>query len=371
MIGRYAPLVGFIAAFTGVRLNRWMRGYQILLLILPVLINVPVLSESLAWLPRFPGTAFPVLLLAIQVPFLVGSLGFLGWKWRRGNREAGLLLPSFLLASAFEVLGILLPSFRSFHAGRFGFDYDDLSMFFFLVSIGPVLLFRHRRMALEHERTKGEFEAAQRVQTLLLRSTPTSSATIWIENVYRPAQEVGGDFFHTTVIDGQHRIIIGDVSGKGLGAAMLVSAIIGALDTLRDAAPAKVLQSLNRLLLDRQQGGFATCLCAVVTPGGEIRMANAGHLAPYRNGSEVAVQSGLPLGVATGIEYGEVSLRLVTGDRLTFLSDGVVEAQNSSGELFGFERTQAISTESASEIAHAAQVFGQIDDITVLTLAVA
>jgi len=109
----------------------------------------------------------------------------------------------------------------------------------------------------------------------------------------------------------------------------------------------------------------------VVTPGGEIRMANAGHLAPYRNGSEVAVQSGLPLGLTTGIEYGEVSLRLSAGDRLTFLSDGVVEAQNASGELFGFERTQAISDESASEIAHAAQAFGQIDDITVLTLAVA
>jgi hypothetical protein len=146
MIGRYAPLVGFIAAFTGVRLNRWLRGYQILLLAVPVFITFPVLSEKFAWLPKFPGAAFPMLLLLVQVPFIVGSLGFLGWKWRRGNREAGLLLPSFLLASAFEVLGITLPSFRSFHVGRFAFDYDDLSMLFFLVSIGPVLLFRHRRV---------------------------------------------------------------------------------------------------------------------------------------------------------------------------------------------------------------------------------
>jgi len=369
-IGRYAPLVGFIAAFTGVRLNRWMRGYQILMLLAPVLVGIPFLSEKIAeLLPRLSIQTIRVIGLFVQLPFIVGSLSFLGWRWRRGNREAGLLLPSFLLASAFEVLGIIRPSFWTFHAGRFSFDYDDLSVFFFLVSIGPVLLSRHRGMALEHERTKAEFEAAQRVQTLLLRSTPTSSAKIWIENVYRPAREVGGDFFHTTVIDGQHRIIIGDVSGKGLGAAMLVSAIIGALDTLRDAAPAMVLHSLNNLLLARQQGGFATCLCAVVTPGGEIRIANAGHLAPYRNGSEVAVQSGLPLGLTTGIEYGEVSLRLATGDRLTFLSDGVVEAQNVSGELFGFARTQAISTESANEIAHAAQAFGQIDDITVLTLA--
>ncbi|HKO20900.1 MAG TPA: SpoIIE family protein phosphatase, partial [Acidobacteriaceae bacterium] len=372
MIGRYAPLVGFIAAFTGVRLSRWMRGYQILLLVIPVLISFPFLSEKFAeLLPQVTSRTFGVILLFVQLPFIVGSLGFLGWKWKRGNREAGLLLPSFLLASAFEVLGIIQPSFWTFQVGRFGFDYDDLSMFFFLVSIGPVLLSRHRRMALEHERTKAELEAAQRVQTLLLHSSPTSSATIWIENVYRPAQEVGGDFFHTTVVGGQHRIVIGDVSGKGLGAAMLVSAIIGALDTLRDAAPARVLHSLNDLLLARQQGGFATCLCAIVTPGGEIRMANAGHLAPYHNGSEVAVESGLPLGLTTGIEYAEVSLRLAAGDRLAFLSDGVVEARNSTGELFGFERTRAISAGSADKIASAAQAFGQIDDITVLTVAVA
>ena len=371
-IGRYAPLVGFIAAFTGVRLNRWMRGYQILLLVIPVLIGIPFLSATIAeLLPLLSIQTIRLIGLFVQLPFIVGSLSFLWWKWRRGNREAGLLIPSFLLASAFEVLGIIRPSFWTFHAGRFGFDYDDLSVFFFLVSIGPVLLYRHRGMALEHERTKAEFEAAQRVQTLLLRSAPISSATIWIENVYRPADEVGGDFFHTTVIDGQHRIIIGDVSGKGLGAAMLVSAIIGALDTLRDSSPARVLHSLNHLLLARQQGGFATCLCAVVTPGGELRIANAGHLAPYRNGSEVAVQSGLPLGLAGEVNYGEVSLRLASGDKLTFLSDGVVEAQNESGELFGFERTEAISTKSANEIARAAEAFGQIDDITVLTVAVA
>ena len=371
MIGRYAPLVGFIAAFTGVRLNRWMRGYQIVLLAVPVLISIPLLSENLGQLAKKMDRGFPLILLIVQLPFIIGSLGFLGWKWRRGNREAGLLLPSFLLASTFEVLGIFARSMMTFHVGRITFDYDDLSMFFFLISIGPVLLFRHRRITLENERTTAELGAAQRVQTMLLRSTTISSAGIWIENDYRPAQEVGGDFFHTTVVDGQHRIVIGDVSGKGLGAAMLVSAIIGALDTLHDAAPAMVLRSLNELLLLRQQGGFATCLCAVVTPEGEIRMANAGHLAPYCNGSEVAVESGLPLGLTTGIEYPEVSLRIATGDRLTFLSDGVVEAQNASGELFGFERTREISTESASEIARAAEAFGQIDDITVLTLAVA
>jgi hypothetical protein len=119
MIGRYAPLVGFIAAFTGVRLNRWMRGYQILLLGIPVLFGLSFFIEKMAWLSRWSGKEFGVILLVVQVPFIVGSLGYLGWKWRRGNKEAGLLLPSFVLASTFEVLGITLPSFRDFHAGRF------------------------------------------------------------------------------------------------------------------------------------------------------------------------------------------------------------------------------------------------------------
>jgi hypothetical protein len=149
MIGRYAPFVGFIATFTGVRLNRWVRGYQILLLAIPVLFGFPFLSEKFAWLPRLSHGAFEVILLVVQAPFVVGALGFLGWKWRRGNREAGLLLPSFLLGSAFEVVGIAIPAFRSFSAGRFGFSYDDLSMFFFLASIAPVLFFRHRRIRLE------------------------------------------------------------------------------------------------------------------------------------------------------------------------------------------------------------------------------
>lgn len=371
MIGRYAPLVGFIAAFTGVRLNRWMRGYQILLLILPVLINVPVLSESLAWLPRFPGTAFPVLLLAIQVPFIVGSLGFLGWKWRRGNREAGLLLPSFLLASAFEVLGILLPSFRSFHIGRFGFDYDDLSMLFFLVSIGPVLLFRHRRSTLEHERTKAELEAAREIQQRLVPQSIPSLTSCHIEAAYLPAQEVGGDFYQIlSRPDGSVVIAVGDVSGKGLKAAMTGVLAIGALRTLasEDLNPAAILLRLNQELLRAGNDGFVTCFCGVLDLCGNLRYANAGHLAPFRNGREIDLAGTLPLGMIPDPAYEESTLALEPGDRLTLLSDGVIEAQSANGELFGFERACQISAQTAQSIAEQARRFGQTDDITVLTL---
>ncbi len=364
-------LIEFTFAFIGRPVSRVWRLCEVAVLaILPTawLTAIGLFPSAIYW--GLQGTAQLGIAIALPLLLLV--------QFRRGNREAAwLILPILLAFAAVGFVGIgtvatifdwPLPLLPSIHFARTSIDFTDIGDFLFLLAIGVVMFFRFTSVSREQARGASELEAAQRVQALLLRSQPFSSATIWIENVYRPAQEVGGDFFHTTVVDGQHRIVVGDVSGKGLGAAMLVSAIIGALDTLHDAAPATVLRSLNELLLARQQGGFATCLCAVVTPAGEVRIANAGHLAPYRNGSEVAVESGLPLGLAARIDYAEVPLRLNAGDTLTFLTDGVVEARNASGELFGFERARAISTGSAEQIAQAAQAFGQDDDITVLTL---
>jgi phosphoserine phosphatase RsbU/P len=368
MIGRYAPLVGFIAAFTGVRLNRWMRGYQILLLVVPVLIGLPYLSEQFTWFPPLPGQAFSWILLLIQMPFIAGSLGFLAWKWRRGSREAGLLLPSFLLASAIEVLGLTVPWFTQFRVGRFAFEYDDLSMFFFLVSIGPVLLFRHRRISLEQVRVSAEFEAAREVQQRLVTTPPTVPG-FQIEGVYLPATQVGGDFYRILPEEeGGILVVVGDVSGKGLPAAMTVSAIIGSLRTLSTAAPAEILRILNLSLAGDLRGGFVTCLAARLHPDGSCTLANAGHVAPYINGVELAIDNGLPLGLSAESVYPEMTFTLPPGAQLTVITDGVVEARNTQGELFGFERTAAISTESAESIARAASTFGQEDDITVLTL---
>ena len=99
---------------------------------------------------------------------------------------------------------------------------------------------------------------------------------------------------------------------------------------------------------------------------GSLTLANAGHLSPYRNGEELTLDNGLPLGIAPDASYTESTINLAPGDHLTFLSDGVLEAQNPQGQLFGFDRTRQISTESAEAIARAAQSFGQQDDITVL-----
>ena len=132
--------------------------------------------------------------------------------------------------------------------------------------------------------------------------------------------------------------------------------------------PAALLARLNREVLYAQDAGFITCLCASIEPDGAITLANAGHLRPYRNGEEVYLDSSLPLGISAEVEYSQTTIQLEPDDTLTCLSDGVIEARNKAGELFGFERTAAISTKSPEAIAQAAQAFGQEDDITVLTL---
>jgi hypothetical protein len=213
-----------------------------------------------------------------------------------------------------------------------------------------------------------EFEAAREVQEQLVipaRDLPGFR----IESVYMPARQVGGDFFRVLPEpDGSVLVIVGDVSGKGLRAAMTVSAIIGALRTMPALPPARILEVLNRGLLGQLKGGFVTCSAARIAQDGSVAIANAGNLSPYVNGAEVKLTPGLPLGIAAEVEYEEARFQLDSGQTLTFVSDGVVESRNEAGELFGFERTNAISSESANQIAKTAELFGQEDDITVLTL---
>lgn len=247
----------------------------------------------------------------------------------------------------------------------------NLFHLFFLLAL---LIFLIRRFAFarqREQRLEGEFEAARQVQLVLLPDQLDECPGLRVESYYRPASEVGGDFFQQIPIAGCGTlIVIGDVSGKGLSAAMIVSVLVGAIRTeaAHGVAPASLLRSLNERMLGRLPGGFVTCLAALITTEGRLTVANAGHLPPYLNGRELALPSALPLGILSQPEFEETTFQLDPGDRLTFLSDGVVEAQLPSGELFGFERVSDISTSSAAEIARAAQIFGQQDDITVLTV---
>jgi serine phosphatase RsbU (regulator of sigma subunit) len=143
--------------------------------------------------------------------------------------------------------------------------------------------------------------------------------------------------------------------------------LMGGLRRVPERSPAKILQGLNRVLADSDS--FATCQAVWFGPDGEVVLANAGHLPPYLNSQEVNIPGGLPLGVLLpDINYEEVHLYLHPGDRLLLMSDGVVEARHTSGELFGFDRVHNLSNQSAFYIADAAKEFGQEDDITVLTV---
>lgn len=174
-------------------------------------------------------------------------------------------------------------------------------------------------------------------------------------------------------------IVVGDVSGKGLQAAMNASTLVGAFRNELSHDPATVLRHLNNVMLGATGSArskdavasFATCLCARLYPDGTMTVANAGHLSPYRDGREMELPPGLPLGVIPGMTYDQQEFQLEQGVRLIFLSDGVVEATNAHGELFGFERTQQVSHEPARYIAQTAKHFGQTDDITVISVYVA
>ena len=301
----------------------------------------------------------------------------------RGNRDAALLLVPFLLASlgqageglrsVFYELG-WIPVTREFniYAGHgFAVTYAQFATLLSYLAIGAALVVRFTRSAREQQRMASELDSARQVQAQLVPASLPTLPHLHIEAAYRAAAEVGGDFYQVVAqACGTALIVLGDVSGKGLKAAMTGALAIGALRALAvdEAGPAKLLARLNRLVCAAQNGGFITCLCLRISRDGQVVLANAGHLAPYRSGEEIPLLPGLPLGIAADAEYCETTLQLAPGDALTLLSDGVVEARTKDGELFGFERTRVVSAESAESIARAAQNFGQEDDITVLTL---
>jgi len=163
-------------------------------------------------------------------------------------------------------------------------------------------------------------------------------------------------------------VVIGDVSGKGVAASMLVAVLVGAIRNQAEYSfePEAMLATLNRRLMGRSGGHFATCLAAEIHPDGVMRIANAGHLPPYLNGKEIDTEGSLPLGMMDETQYTAQNFTLQPGDRLTLMTDGVVEATNAEKQIFGFERAREISREGAAAIATQAQTFGQEDDITVV-----
>jgi phosphoserine phosphatase RsbU/P len=368
----------FIATILRVRRGFWFRLGLVLILISPL----PVPLYWFGWISVPVSALFSSFLV---VPSQVWILALLAARARRRDPDALLLVIPVLLVNGFYVVANVTQA-----AVQFGFLSTLLDLFNLRFNTQPfpigiytllniaysvaLLAFLIRRLSLsrrKEELLEGQMEAARQVQQRLVPALVPSIAGYEIRAAYLPAAEVGGDFYQALEQrDGSALILVGDVSGKGLKAAMTGVLAIGAARTLasEQLSPGKLLARLNDEMTGSQDGGFITCLCAHITSDGAATFANAGHLSPYRNGEEIEVENGLPLGVLHGVEYAETTVQLNAGETLTLLSDGVVEARNAAGELFGFERTRAISTEASENLAEAARAFGQEDDITVLSL---
>jgi sigma-B regulation protein RsbU (phosphoserine phosphatase) len=257
----------------------------------------------------------------------------------------------------------------NFELGGMSAALTNLLQLLFATAMMILLLRRLAADRQEKQRLAAELEAARVVQQLLLSQASVDSGVYEVETVYSPAQHVGGDFFWVrTDADGALLVMVGDVSGKGMKAAMLVTLIMGVLRQRAERQPEELLALVNRAVAGEMHGGFVTACCMRADPDGTVTIANAGHLLPYRQGREIDIPSGLPLGVAEEVNYASSPMSLEPGEQLTFISDGVVEAASGSGELLGFDRTRSLSVRPAQEIAEAAKAWGQNDDITVVTV---
>ncbi len=233
---------------------------------------------------------------------------------------------------------------------------------------------RYARAQLGKAALETEMEAAREVQRVMVPEVIPPISGYSIQSVYRPAAEVGGDFFQVIPLpSGRTLVVIGDVSGKGLRAAMIVSMIVGMLRTMASFTeePAAILTELNGRLCGKTHGGFATCLIVRVEEQGRLTLANAGHPPPYMNGAETAFSGSMPLGLLEDAAYEQTRIEMRVGDEAVLVTDGIAEAQNAQHVLLGFPRVESLLREGASmkHVADVAQEYGQADDLTVISIA--
>jgi len=206
---------------------------------------------------------------------------------------------------------------------------------------------------------------------------------------YQPAREVGGDFYDFHLLtEGRLGLVVGDATGKGVPAALVMSTTCGMLQVtaqaLDSSSPGEVLAQVNETLLARiPQNMFVTCFYAILDPKrASLSYANAGHDLPYlhRNGEAEELKArGMPLGLMPGMSYEEGEASLGDGGCVLFYSDGLVEAHDPQGKMFGFPRLRALVAERGEErslgevlleelYSFVGEGWEQEDDITLLTL---
>jgi hypothetical protein len=366
----------FLVAFLALR-RRW---YILLLRFTAPVLACVAPSLLLVGLNR----SIWIVLVAV---FLLSFFWSLGWlvfvlatlirATLKRNFEAGLLLLPLLLTLAGWIVPMIagindwegreVQAPLTLYAGPIPIHLGSFADVAGILAIVLIIFVRFLRVQREQEHASSELAAARSVQELMIPQEKLATPGFEVDAVYNPANEVGGDFYHVQPAPGGGLlVVIGDVAGKGLQAAMNVSMLMGALRRTPEHSPAKILQSLNRVLVGSDS--FTTCQAIWFGPDGALVLSSAGHLPPYLNSQEIPLPGTLPLGVLADSTYEEVRLYLHPGDRLLLMSDGVVEARQPSGELFGFDRVYNLSNQSAFYIADAAKEFGQEDDITVLTV---
>jgi serine phosphatase RsbU (regulator of sigma subunit)/predicted ester cyclase len=259
-----------------------------------------------------------------------------------------------------------------------------------LATTGPRLLGqRLKQEERERERIEQELLVAQRIQQASLPKEVPELEGWKISPLYRPAREVGGDFYDFHLLpEGRLGIVVGDATGKGVPAALVMSTTCGMLQlaaqALGSSSPGEALREVNEALVARiPQNMFVTCFYAILEPeSARLRYANAGHDLPYvqRGGNAEELKArGMPLGLMPGMGYEEDEIVLGEGEAAFFYTDGLVEAHDPNGEMFGFPRLRALISEH-DEVGRlegflleeltsfVGEGWEQEDDITLLTL---
>src|SRR5215217_4473385 len=215
------------------------------------------------------------------------------------------------------------------------------------------------REARERERIEQELQVARQIQRELLpEATPQLDG--WeLTTYYEPAREVGGDFYDFLEFeDGRVGLVVGDATGKGMPAALVMATTRGMLRAVVQSveSPGEVLARVNEALVaEIPPNMFVTCLYAILDPNsGSLSYANAGHDLPYLRrhygeGAHELRAAGMPLGMMPEMSYEEKETSLGEGDRVLFYSDGLVEAHDPKREMFGFPRLQRLVAEHAEE----------------------
>jgi len=357
------------------------EGFRWLPMVLSGLTVLSAVSRTLG-LELFPGlVSHPVALqlYALNQGLRFVFFGLLVWVViggiRRKSMDGWLALPVVLLhgIATFSSDLIRLHLFHDWFP--FGVEVSPGDVAIFLVAaVIALLLLRRLLESVKRQRQMAlDVKQAQEVQQVILPEALLAFSGLTIESEYRPAREVGGDFFQIIPhkSDGSLLIVAGDVTGKGLKAGMLVALLVGAIRSTTDWStdPAIVLRALNQRLIGRGDAQ-ATCLALRIEADGAVTLANAGHVPPYLNSEELLMEGALPLGMFEGAEPSVTHLQLQPQDKLVLMSDGIAEATDANGQLYGFERVHELlrTARSAAEVADAAQAFGQEDDISVVTV---